>query len=681
MNRQQFALVVALGLITFAAENAAFSADWKTASDENGGSSLSGQLLRNAADQNGAAPYLLLDKWGVVRGYIAAGPGVNLESSVGQQVSLHGTVRTLPGGEMPCMTCDKVAGPSGEPVAAAQAAATPEMEPRRETPNTVAPAPAVSPWQAVPARSQEEKAIEPAARPMPIREVVLNEQAAAANDNNEAQPDPAPARRPAPRRVRNTRRRMTGYQESIPAPNPGSGHIIRGTPEPMADPGPMMEHVPSISQGQLMEGPMTEGSMGGPMNGDASCGGDCGGNCEPCNTCIDEYPACWGPRQPLFSWGPTGIWAKADYLLWTEKGTSIPALVTQGSINDAHPGAPDQPGTVVLAGGGLIDDDSRSGFRFQAGMWLNRCATVGFEAEFLNLGDEDYNFHQWSDGSTILARPFNDASQTPFAPRAELVAFPRGNPNSLDGSIDVNAVTHFNGAGARFLVTLCRQDGCWTDECGCTTYHDRFRAIFTAGYRYLDLEDRLGVSERLTTSAGIVPGTGDVGTEAFAIDDMFHTHNTFSGAELGMKFEFQRNRWGLELFPRIGLGETRSEVTINGSTVATDVNGVETTSPGGLLAQPTNSGTHVQDMFSVVPEIDVNASWQATAHTKLVLGYSFLYWNNVARVGEQINTNVNATTLPGSPVPATGDTSQPRFTFANTGYWAQGLNAGVDIRW
>ncbi len=264
-------------------------------------------------------------------------------------------------------------------------------------------------------------------------------------------------------------------------------------------------------------------------------------------------------------------------------------------------------------------------------MWLNRCATLGFEGEFLNLGDEDYNFHQWSDGSTIIARPFNDASQTPFAPRAELVAFPRGNPNSLDGTINVNAVTHFNGGSARFLVTLCRQDGCWTDECGCTNYHDRFRMILTGGYRYLDLDDSLGVSERLTTTAGVIPGTEIAGTEAFAIDDAFRAHNTFNGGELGMKFEFQRNRWGLELFPRIALGSTHQEVTINGTTVATNVTGTQTTVQGGLLAQPTNIGTHVEDMFSVVPEIDVNASWQATAHTKLVLGYSFLYWNNVAQ--------------------------------------------------
>jgi hypothetical protein len=670
VNRQQFALVVALGLLTYAAGDAAKAADWKTSSDDSGGSTLSGKLYKNSADQNGAAPYLLLDKWGVVRGYVAAGSGVDLESSVGQQVNLHGTIRTLPGGDMPCITCDKIVGGSVEQTATPSVASD---ETRHDALNTSAPA-ASTDWQAKPA-SRDSRVTEPAARPTQFQEVVLNPQAAAANDNNQYPADQASPRRTEPRRARNAGGRMTAYSESIPAPNPATGHLVHSAPEPMAD--PSMEHVPSISRGPMMEGQMVEG----PMNGDASCGGDCGGNCEPCNTCCDPYDACWGPRAPLFMWGPTGIWAKIDYLYWTQSGTNIPALVTQGSINDAHPGALGQPGTTVLYGDGLINDEGRSGFRFQAGLWLNRCATLGFEGEFLNLGDEESNFHQWSDGSVILARPFNDASLTPFAPRAELVSFPRGNPNSLDGSIDVSGVTHFNGAGARLLVTLCRQDGCWTDECGCMTYHDRFRMIFTGGYRYLDLEDKLGVSERLTTSAGIVPGTENVGTEAFAIDDNFRTHNSFHGGELGLKFEFQRNRWGLELFPRVALGSTHQEVNINGTTVATDSTGVQTTSQGGLLAQPTNSGTHVQDMFSVVPEIDVNMSWQATPHTKLVVGYSFLYWNNVVRVGDQIDTAVNSTTLPNSPIPATGDTTRPRFTFAETGFWAQGLNAGVDIRW
>ena len=89
-----------------------------------------------------------------------------------------------------------------------------------------------------------------------------------------------------------------------------------------------------------------------------------------------------------------------------------------------------------------------------------------------------------------------------------MVAFPRGSVQSLDGAIDINMVTRFHGAGAHFLFTMCRQEGCWTDNCGCcaTTYHDRYRADFVAGYRYLDLEDDLGITEYLTGTDPTTPG-------------------------------------------------------------------------------------------------------------------------------------------------------------------------------
>ena len=64
--------------------------------------------------QNGSAPYIVLDRWGVVRGYVAAAQGVELESCLGQQVSLQGTIKTLPGGDMPYMTCQRVLGGNAE---------------------------------------------------------------------------------------------------------------------------------------------------------------------------------------------------------------------------------------------------------------------------------------------------------------------------------------------------------------------------------------------------------------------------------------------------------------------------------------------------------------------------------------------------------------------------------------
>ncbi len=163
-----------------------------------------------------------------------------------------------------------------------------------------------------------------------------------------------------------------------------------------------------------------------------------------------------------------------------------------------------------------------------------------------------------------------------------------------------------------------------------------------------------------------------------------------------MKFELQRNRWMLDLYPRIALGSTHSTVDINGSTRVTAADGVQSwplpnggssataTSNGGLLAQSTNIGHYAQDNFAVVPEFDLNLGFQLTRHTRFIVGYSGLYWSCVARAGEQIDRNVNSSYIPGSP--STGGSTptgpaRPQFSFQDTGFWAQGINVGLDCRW
>ena len=118
MNRQQLSLVVVLGLISslpaFASDPSEQGGGWRTTAEETASSTLSGKLYRNSADQSGSVPYVVLDRWGVVRGYVSAAQGVDLESYLGQQVSLQGTIKTLPGGDMPYMTCQQVLGGQAE---------------------------------------------------------------------------------------------------------------------------------------------------------------------------------------------------------------------------------------------------------------------------------------------------------------------------------------------------------------------------------------------------------------------------------------------------------------------------------------------------------------------------------------------------------------------------------------
>jgi hypothetical protein len=98
------------------------------------------------------------------------------------------------------------------------------------------------------------------------------------------------------------------------------------------------------------------------------------------------------------------------------------------------------------------------------------------------------------------------------------------------------------------------------------------------------------------------------------------------------------------------------------------------------LAQSTNIGSYSRDVFAVVPEIDLNVGYQVTPHARLEAGYSFIYWSNVVRAGDQIDTSVNASYIPPGQT-VVGDPTRPRFAFEQTSFWAQGVNFGLKLTW
>jgi hypothetical protein len=133
---------------------------------------------------------------------------------------------------------------------------------------------------------------------------------------------------------------------------------------------------------------------------------------------------------------------------------------------------------------------------------------------------------------------------------------------------------------------------------------------------------------------------------------------------------------------KVALGDTHQEVSVNGTTDFVDPGVAPVRQQGGLLALPTNIGVYSRDQFSVVPEIGFNIGRQLTDHLRLFAGYTLLYWTNVVRPGDQIDSGVNPTQLPTAtgPSPLVGD-ARPAFAFHNTDLWAQGINLGAEFRW
>jgi len=75
--------------------------------------------------------------------------------------------------------------------------------------------------------------------------------------------------------------------------------------------------------------------------------------------------------------------------------------------------------------------------------------------------------------------------------------------------------------------------------------------------------------------------------------------------------------------------------------------------------------------------------YDLTPRLKATVGYTLLYWTNVARPGDQIDLNVDPRQFPPvnplQPPPPTA-TAQPAFALHTSDFWAQGLNVGLDYR-
>ena len=348
------------------------------------------------------------------------------------------------------------------------------------------------------------------------------------------------------------------------------------------------------------------------------------------------------------------LWGRAEYLLWWTQGSYTPPLVTTGSVASA--GVLGHPETRVLLGGTELNTGVRSGGRVTLGYWFDIDQHVGVEANYLGIGKVTARYRANSDGDPLLARPFfnivtgvEDSHVFAFAP-------------FLQGRVAVDASSEFHSAGvwlrrALFVQRDARIDGFDSRE---------YRVDFLLGYRFCRLNEDLRISETLEAAGPTV-------IDSF---DLFDTENTFHGAELGVSTEFRYFRWSLELLMKLALGNTHTQVFIDGSTATAVGGGAPTTDPGGLLALSTNMGTYSQDNFAVMPEFGVTLGYDITPRLRATFGYTFLYWSRVARPGDQIDRDLNPSFIPnnGPPVGA----PRPAFAFVANDFWAQGMNFGLE---
>jgi hypothetical protein len=360
--------------------------------------------------------------------------------------------------------------------------------------------------------------------------------------------------------------------------------------------------------------------------------------------------------------GPSGgrAWIEADFLVWWMRGAFLPPLVTT-----SPPGTPiTQAGvlgnsTTVLFGNSTVNNGLRVGGRIELGYWFDDDHCQGIEADFFILESKARGFSATSGGTPILSRPFTDANSG--APASERIAFPGDTTGSVQAS---DGTTGLLGTGVLLRENIC-----------CA---DCFHLDVLCGYRYLHFSDRLGVTEDLTNVNPNNPNFIPLGAN-IAVADGFATTNELHALDLGLAGAWRSGPLSVDVRGKLAVGYNHQVVDINGSTIVTVPGAPAAVNSGGLLALSSNIGHHSQEDASVVPELDVKVAYQITPHLTASVGYTFLYWDNVVRAADQIDTTVNATLIP--PVVPQAGPARPAFAFQRTGLWAQGINFGLELHY
>ena len=463
-------------------------------------------------------------------------------------------------------------------------------------------------------------------------------------------------------------------------------------PDPIPDPQSMVEgqHGPWVDEAG---NPVNLPEGADPLYLDESEGPHLQG-CSTCGSAVCQAQGgCGFGSRPV-------LWVRGEYLAWWADGMYIPPLVVRGEVGDNE--TPSDPtddffnNAFVVFGNQEVLDGVRSGGRVRVGYWLDDYGQTAIEGEYFGFGQISTRFVDGGDGtSPIVGRPFIDATTGLNA--VEDVSFP-----GIMGTVAVDIDSTFQSAGIGIRRNLCcvsgntccgdpvtcgsQVGGCGAMGCGSGVSEGPCATLFGKGTRHTDvyfgfrwaqLQEGLAIQENLEV---IAPST-DVGT-TFQVNDIFNTNNNFFGGELGFIWDWEYRRWSLELLSKLGIGSTRQRVSINGYTIRTEPGEDPETGSGGLLALDSNIGDYERNELSVLPQIGVTLGYKLTQRLKLTGGYTFVYWSNVVRPGEQIDLEVNPGNLPfADPPDPDGLPARPQFSFHQNDFWAHGLSAGLEYQW
>jgi hypothetical protein len=367
---------------------------------------------------------------------------------------------------------------------------------------------------------------------------------------------------------------------------------------------------------------------------------------------------------PAFAQAPPH-WVRAEYLLWWSKnGPLNQPILTLGSSSDAIPGALGQPDTQILLGNSSINYRTLSGLRVEGGWWINPEQTFGIESGFFVVGGTAPRFKAFSDdaGLPLIARPVINANT------GNEDSYVDSFPGSLSGGTVATSWSQLSSWDINGALNLVQNEG--------------FRWDGLLGFRYLNLSESLRIDDRLFPLIdGELTFMGNPINASSSIRDVdrFCTANNFYGGQFGTRMTWYSGRWSVGAVGKVALGSSHEATIIRGNTALLAPDGSVTFIPGGVLATSANIGNYSRNAFAVVPEAGLNLGFHVSPRTVMRFGYTFVYWSNVLRPGDQISRVASPTLVPTDANYGSGGPNQPAYQFHSTSYWAQGLNFGLEF--
>ncbi len=358
------------------------------------------------------------------------------------------------------------------------------------------------------------------------------------------------------------------------------------------------------------------------------------------------------------------MFLRGEYLGWFMDPMKTPSLVTTSPV-----GTPQNQSAFIGGAntstlfGGDLNDDFRSGVRLQGGWYVDPTRYWAIGGDYYQLFGDGDSFSADSSSNAILGRPFFDI--VGGRETAQLVSYPA----LVTGGVNINTDTQLRSFGIHIQADALNQPGAACQMASSCAREPRLDLIL--GYRYVGLDDDIHITENLRSLTNAAQGT-------INLNESFETENDFQGFEIGAVREIPLGRFWFETVTKVALGTNAQKVRINGSTQLVEA-GVPATFPGGLLAQRSNIGTYERDEFAVVPELGATLGFHVTPRFSLTVGYTFVYFSNVVRAGDQIDTDLNPGLIPIEDNPLTGPL-RPQFVFRQTDFFAQGITVGGDFR-